>query len=37
MYSKGDNLYVMFVDMKSYIEGMLTHYQQEQALVNQDR
>ena len=28
MYSKDEDLYVMFVDLKSYVEGMLTHYQQ---------
>ena len=28
MYSKDENLYVMFVDLKSYVEGIVTHYQQ---------
>ena len=28
MYSKDENLYVMFVDLKSYVEGMLIHCQQ---------
>ena len=27
MYSKDENLYVIFVDRKRYVEGMLTHYQ----------
>ena len=27
MYSKDENSYVMFVDLKSYVKGMLTHYQ----------
>ena len=28
MYSKDENSYVMFVNLKSYVKGMLTHYQQ---------
>ena len=28
MYSEDENSYVMFVDLKSYVQGMLTHYQQ---------
>ena len=28
MYRKEENLYVMFVDLKSYVNGILTHYQQ---------
>ena len=36
MYSKDENSYVMFVDLKSYVEGMLTHYQQLQVQEKQD-
>ena len=28
MYSKDENSNVMFVDLKSYVEGIVTHYQQ---------
>ena len=28
MYSKDENSHVMFVDLKSYVEGSVTHYQQ---------
>ena len=28
MYSKDENSYVMFVDLKNYVKGMLTHCQQ---------
>ena len=28
MYSKDENLYAMFVDLKSFVKGMLTHCQQ---------
>ena len=36
MYSKDENSYVMFVDLKSYVKGMLTHCQQQQAQEKQD-
>ena len=36
MYSKDENSYVMFVDLKSYVKGMLTHYQQQHAQEKQD-
>ena len=36
MYSKDENSYVMFVDLKSYVEGIVTHYQQWQAQEKQD-
>ena len=28
MYSKDENSYVRFVDLKSYVEGIVMHYQQ---------
>ena len=28
MHSKDENSYVMFVDLKSYVKGVLAHYQQ---------
>ena len=28
MYSKDENSYVMFIDLKIYTKGMMTHYQQ---------
>ena len=28
MYSKDENAYVMFVDLKSYVNGIMTKYQQ---------
>ena len=28
MYSKDENSYVMFVDLKSYVESIVTHYKQ---------
>ena len=28
VYSKDKNSYAMFVDLKSYVKGMLTHFQQ---------
>ena len=31
MYGKYENSYEMFVDLKSYVKGMLTHCKQEQA------
>ena len=36
MYSKDENSYVMFVDLKSYAKGMLTHCQQWQVQEKQD-
>ena len=28
MYTKDENSYAMFVNLKSYVEGIVTHYQQ---------
>ena len=28
IYSKDENSYVMFIDLKIYAKGMMTHYQQ---------
>ena len=36
MYSKDENSSAMFVDLKSYVKGMLTHCQQLQAHETQD-
>ena len=29
MHSKVENLYFMFVDLETYVKGMLTHFQRE--------
>ena len=36
MYSKDENLYVMFVDLKSYVKGLFTHCQQKRIQGKQD-